>query len=121
MDVDVTPDAWGVLTLIEDDKIIVLDSPEDGIIHLAWEARMFSLFCELTAKQTQELARRVRQGMSPSGLIESLSDLVSGEETIYGLREEVGDHPGIEKVIAALDQLESALAERGLKFERSKS
>lgn len=121
MEVEGDVDSYGVITLIEDDKIIVIDSPEDGIIHLAWEARLFSLFCELSAKQTQELARRVSKGMEPSSILEAMGDLLAGEEIVHNLRGEVGDHPGIEMVVSALDQLESALAEKGLRFERPKS
>ena len=113
-------DAWAVLNIPGEQKIIILDSPEDGIIHLAWEARMFSLFCELTARQTHELTRRVNKGMEPVDLLEAMSDLLAGEEVVHNLREEVGEHPGVSAVVSALDQLESALAEKGLVFERPK-
>lgn len=110
--------AWGILQIIDEDKVILLNTPEDGLIHLAWEARMFTLFADLTIYQVNNLTRRVQDGMSKLELVESMENLVSGRETVHQLRGEVNDLPGIASLVSALDQLEAAIAERGLVWQR---
>ena len=109
---------WGILQILEEDKVIFLETPEDGLIHLAWEARMFDLFCNLVIIQTADLEREVRDGMGKSELVEAMSDLVAGREIVHKLRGEVSDLPGIANLVAALDQLEAAIAERGLRWQQ---
>lgn len=115
---DVQTDAWGILQILEEDRMVFLDTPEDGLIHLAWEARMFTLFCDLTIQQVDSLTRRVRDGMSRLELVAAMENLVSGRETVHNLKGEVHDLPGIASLVAALDQLEAAIAEKGLVWQR---
>lgn len=110
--------AWGILQIIDEDKVILLNTPEDGLIHLAWEARMFTLFADLTIQQVNNLTRRVRDGMSKIELVEAMENLVSARETVHNLKGEVNDLPGLASLVSALDQLEAAISERGLSWEQ---
>jgi hypothetical protein len=116
--VDIESSAWGILQILEEDKAIILETPEDGLIHMAWEARMFDLFCTLVINQTADLERQVRDGMSRAELVEAMSDLVGGREIIHKLKGEVSDLPGIANLVHALDQLEAAIAEKGLVWQQ---
>lgn len=113
---DIDAGNWGILQILDEDKVVILETPEDGLIHLAWEARMFDLFCNLVINQTVDLEREVRDGMSKSELVEAMTDLIAGREIVHKLRGEVNDLPGIANLVSALDQLEAAIAERGLRW-----
>lgn len=115
---EVSNSAWGVLSIIAEEKAVVLNSPEDGLIHLAWEARMFELFCSLVVEQIQELTRMVSQGMNRVELIDAMKHLVAGREIVYKIRGEVSDLPGIASLVSALDQLEAAIRDKGLAWQQ---
>lgn len=111
--------AYGVLIIFDgpgEARQIVLEDIDDAMVAISWEARRYELFTELTADQIIEQTRNVRNGMSRRELLAALEDVESGREVVNNFRRESRDHPGIPRIIAALDQLESAIASAGLRF-----